>query len=750
MGSDADSKKSLDEKVPNEKRDHVAVSTKVVDTAAELSSGDVEIDPAEALRVRKKIDYHILPLMCIGSPMETAGRWAFTPKLREATHLTVNHINITTWAIALCAHAACKNFAGLFVVRLILGMCEGSITAGFLIIITGFISFGTLHIKTGKFEPWQWLMIITGIITLITATAFWFLFPDSPTNAWFLTKEERVIAIQRIKVNQTGIENKHFKKEQMIEALLDPKTWLFALFSALNNVPNSLTNQRQIIVTSFGFTALQTTLLGCVDGTIEIVTIWTGVTLAARLPNSRAYISVAYTIPNILGVFLVNFLPWGDKIGLLFSRSFKIGVGTTGFVLSLSWLSNVTSGHTKRITVNAVMLCAYCIGNSAVLTIRWLLARENRIRDMEPADTTYDNVYLEKIANGVVEQVKVDKLVRLLAQKGHIVYLASRNEASGQKAQAQLKEEGLIVKLVQLDVTDIKSIVAAKDTIEKAEGKLDVLVNNAGIHSTDVSSLGVGLLDKDQNAITVSLDVIREAFEANFYGMIQTTQTFLPLLRKSSQAVILNVTTDMASNNRQSKADDLHVVAYNTSKAAANSYTIALAFELRKDGIKVNAITPGFTSTKLNNFREGGKPVKAGAEIILPWSLLNEEGPTGRPFLSSNLDTNRKNFNLAMLVSMGQDADSNKPHDEKLDEEVLSEKHVHVTISTKFVDTAAVFSSGDVQVDPAEASRVRKKIDNHILPLMGLLYCIQFMDKSTLGSAAILGIREATHLTANQ
>ncbi|KAG5724304.1 Salutaridine reductase [Termitomyces sp. T112] len=211
------------------------------------------------------------------------------------------------------------------------------------------------------------------------------------------------------------------------------------------------------------------------------------------------------------------------------------------------------------------------------------------------------------------------ELVRLLAQKGHIVYLASRNEASGQKAQAQLKEEGIIVKLVQLDVTDIKSIVAAKDTIDKAEGKLDVLVNNAG----------TGLLDKDQNATTVSLDVIREAFEPNFYGMIQTTQTFLPLLRKSSQASILNVSSDMASNNHQSKSDYLHVVAYNTSKAAANSYTIALAYELRKEGIKVNAITPGFTSTKLNNFREGGKPVKAGAEAIFPWTLLKEDGPTG-------------------------------------------------------------------------------------------------------------------------
>ncbi len=105
----------------------------------------------------------------------------------------------------------------------------------------------------------------------------------------------------------------------MIEAFLDPKTWLFALFSALDNIPNSLTNQRSIIVSSFGFTPLQTTLLGCVDGIIEIVTIWTGVKIAAKIPNSRAYVGFLYFIPNLLGVFLVNFLPWENKIGLLFS-----------------------------------------------------------------------------------------------------------------------------------------------------------------------------------------------------------------------------------------------------------------------------------------------------------------------------------------------------------------------------------------------------------------------------------------------
>jgi MFS transporter, ACS family, allantoate permease len=110
----------------------------------------------------------------------------------------------------------------------------------------------------------------------------------------------------------------------MIEAFMDPKTWLFALASMLDNIPNSLTNQYSLIIASFGFTTLETTLLGCVLGVVEIVTIWTGVKISARFENSRAIVGAAYFIPNILAAFLLNFLPWSNKAGLL-SAMFIVG-----------------------------------------------------------------------------------------------------------------------------------------------------------------------------------------------------------------------------------------------------------------------------------------------------------------------------------------------------------------------------------------------------------------------------------------
>ena len=106
---------------------------------------------------------------------------------------------------------------------------------------------------------------------------------------------------------------------RMIEALTDQKTWFFTLYAAIINVPTSSSNQFQLIVLSFGFNALQTTLLACVIGVIIIVSIFAGAKIASRIPNSIAWVSIIFYIPSLLGLLLVNLLPWHDKVGLLFS-----------------------------------------------------------------------------------------------------------------------------------------------------------------------------------------------------------------------------------------------------------------------------------------------------------------------------------------------------------------------------------------------------------------------------------------------
>jgi len=355
--------------------------------------------------------------------------------------------------------------AGFFAARFVLGMCEGAITPGFMIVTSmfytreeqtrrvgywflmngfaiiflGFTSFGVIHTKTPKFHPWQWLMIITGLLTLLVSVLFWFLFPDSPTTAKFLTPEERSMAVERIKSNQAGVENKHWKKEQFIETLKDPKVWVMAFFAAIVNVPNSLVNQRQIIVNQFGFSLIKTTLLGCVDGVVEILTIWLGVTLASVPAIGRGYAGILMFVPALLGSILVNTLHDSNRVGLLFSYWVSIFF-IVPFPIFLGWVGTLVSGHTKRTTTNAIVLTAYGIGNAAapfmwkkqyqprnhipwivisccvftgaalLFVLRTMLAMENARREEEIRDDKYDDVYIQREKeDGTTSDQKVDK-----------------------------------------------------------------------------------------------------------------------------------------------------------------------------------------------------------------------------------------------------------------------------------------------------------------------------------------------------
>jgi len=215
------------------------------------------------------------------------------------------------------------------------------------------------------------------------------------------------------------------------------------------------------------------------------------------------------------------------------------------------------------------------------------------------------------------------EIVKNLAQKGHKVWLAARNVERGTAAAHKLSEElnCKSIHFVQLDVTDVSSVAACVQKVGESD-HLDILINNAGI----------GHMDKfpAQQASKVDFKILHECFETNFFGLVQTTNAFIPLLQKSELPVIVNVTTDMASTTKQAAPDSiLHVTAYNTSKAAANSYTVALAHDL--PNFRINAVTPGYTATKLNGF-SGPKSSADGAALIVKYALLDKDGPTSKFF----------------------------------------------------------------------------------------------------------------------
>jgi hypothetical protein len=115
-------------------------------------------------------------------------------------------------------------------------------------IFNGIVSFGVYHLPETGIHPWRVYMIICGLITFVVSICFWFFIPDSPMSAYFLTQEEKIVAIERLRAHSTGVENKHWKREQFIEAITDWKPWAFAIFAAIDNLPNSLTNQSAMII----------------------------------------------------------------------------------------------------------------------------------------------------------------------------------------------------------------------------------------------------------------------------------------------------------------------------------------------------------------------------------------------------------------------------------------------------------------------------------------------------------------------
>lgn len=215
--------------------------------------------------------------------------------------------------------------------------------------------------------------------------------------------------------------------------------------------------------------------------------------------------------------------------------------------------------------------------------------------------------------------------VRQLAAAGVHTLLAGRDHAKAVDAALKLQAEGLPVEAIELDVTDTASLSAAADAVAKKHGKLDILINNAGIM---VDTMGLKVSEQ-------TLYTWRKTFDTNVFGLIATTQAFLPLLHKSEAGRIVNVSSLLGSltlhSDPASQIYDFKVPAYNVSKSAVNAWTVQLAYELRDSRIKINTIHPGYVKTDMNG-GEGEIDVPAGARTSVRLALIDDAGPNGGYF----------------------------------------------------------------------------------------------------------------------
>lgn len=206
------------------------------------------------------------------------------------------------------------------------------------------------------------MFLVTGLLTAAIGVIFLFIMPDNQLNARWLTKEERLLAVERVRVNQQGIGNKHFKMYQLKEALLDPLTWAFAFYALAADIPNgAISNFFSQLIVSFGYTAEQSLLYGTPGGAVEVVALIVCGYLGDKLGN-RLLISCSGLILAMLGMILIVALPLSNNIGRLIGY-YLTQASPTPFVALLSLIATNVAGYTKKTTVAAIYLIAYCTGN---------------------------------------------------------------------------------------------------------------------------------------------------------------------------------------------------------------------------------------------------------------------------------------------------------------------------------------------------------------------------------------------------
>ncbi|MBV8832969.1 MAG: SDR family NAD(P)-dependent oxidoreductase [Acidobacteriaceae bacterium] len=220
------------------------------------------------------------------------------------------------------------------------------------------------------------------------------------------------------------------------------------------------------------------------------------------------------------------------------------------------------------------------------------------------------------------------QVAKELAANGLTVLIGSRNFERGEAAATAIGSTAIPL---QLDVRDRVSIATAAERIHKEFGRLDLLVNNAAISNTTKGNLSIQEYVKLSRASNVSLDEVRAVWETNVFGVLAVYQAMLPLLRESSDARIVNVSSAVGSlTDNANPAHPYHAIfgpVYPASKAALNAMTLAMMIELESTGIKVNLVSPAHTKTNLNGYA-GKESVEDGSREVVRVALLGPDGPT--------------------------------------------------------------------------------------------------------------------------
>jgi MFS family permease len=301
-------------------------------------------------------------------------------------------INIILWGVVLALHAACTNFATILVARTVLGIFEAVCQPAFLTmssmwykrseqasiitfwfmmngtqqIVGGLLAYCFSLIRSGPVKGYQALFMTYGILSVLWGVFVLIWLPDSPMRAHCFSEDDKKLMVERVRSNQTGLQNKKWRKEQFIEALTDVQTWGYCLVSFTTTLPTSgLGAFANIIITSFNFTVLQTQLLAMVLGVVIIVILLSSTWIANKTQQTLIVMGV-YVIPSVAGtVVLLSVKNTGkaSQIGLLFSYYIVLSFWAAQ-TLSMTLISRNIAGQTKKMVVTAMYFVTGCVGNA--------------------------------------------------------------------------------------------------------------------------------------------------------------------------------------------------------------------------------------------------------------------------------------------------------------------------------------------------------------------------------------------------
>ncbi|OAA54078.1 Major facilitator superfamily domain, general substrate transporter [Niveomyces insectorum RCEF 264] len=397
------------------------------DVAARIvaAAGDYEpITQAEMNAVRRKIDWHMVPLLTVcmqlsgwdkvvigtaaiyglkedlnlsgsqyswtGSIMYFAFLLGIFPTLYLLQRLPTGKylaVNIICWGIVELCHAACTNAAGLLVCRFFLGLFQCCDLPAMIIIATmwwtkseqpvrnavicsvtssignGLISYGFGHLTHSALPKWKYIFIAVGSFTVLFGIIAFIFLPDSPAEARWLSPREKLVAVERLRDEKLGMENKHFKWEQAREAVLDKKNWVLWLFFISVNIPNGgLIAFATIVINELGFTATDSSLMTIPTGIVSTLSGIFFSYLLGRTRNYRALVTAASLLPCLAGTIIMYTLPRTNKGGQVVGL-YLAYVYWAPYVCGLAMFQANTAGRSKKTTVNAMDYVAYAVGN---------------------------------------------------------------------------------------------------------------------------------------------------------------------------------------------------------------------------------------------------------------------------------------------------------------------------------------------------------------------------------------------------